>query len=103
MDTSKYEEPLDPRDEFNWLYKKVTVDESKGYKNGVPVYKEPHVDIIDRKVGEFVEKGVKFIRYSCEIPSKEFGGSPIKHDIVMTQEAFNKLSASKKKLFMGGI
>lgn len=88
-------EEVDPRDTTEWLYKPVTIDESKGYKDGRPQYKKPHVDIIDRKVEQFVEKGIKFIRHSTEVDG-------VKHDIVMTVEAFNKLSATNKKLFMGG-
>lgn len=66
------------------------------------LYKVPNSKVIDKKIEQFTENGVKFIRYSCEIPTKELGKT-IKHDIVMTIEAFNKLSAAKKKLFMGGL
>lgn len=55
----------------------------------------PHEEIIEKKVQLFMEKGVKFIRYATEV-------NGVKHDIVMTIDAFNKLSAAKKKLFMGG-
>lgn len=55
----------------------------------------PQDQIIDTKVQTFMEKGIKFIRHSTEVDG-------VKHDIVMTIEAFNKLSATKKKLFMGG-
>lgn len=96
------EKVIDPRDDFEWTYKEETIDESKGYKNGIPQYKKPHVDIIDRKVSYFMEKGVKFIRHTCEIQGKSILDKPVKHDIVMTIEAFNKLSATQKKLFMGG-
>lgn len=92
---------VDPRDTFDWLYTPVTVDESKGYKNGSPQYKNPSDDVIDRKIEQFVENGVKFICHSCEIPTNQLGKT-IKHEIVMTLEAFNKLSATQKKLFMGG-
>lgn len=98
----KPKKEVDPRDTFDWLYQEVTIDESKGYKNGRPQYKKPHEDIIDRKVEQFVEKDIKFIRYACKIPSRDFGAKPVKHEIVMTLEAFNKLSATQKKLFMGG-
>lgn len=92
---SKEQKPkkeVDPRDTLDWLYKEVTVDESKGYKNGRPQYKSPSDDVVDRKIEQFVENGVKFIRHSCEIPTNQLGKT-IKHDIVMTIEAFNKLSA----------
>lgn len=99
---TKKDEKVDPRDTIEWLYTPVTVDESKGYKDGRPQYKNPTDDVIDRKVEQFVEKGVKFIRHSCEIPTGVLGIT-LKHDIVMTVEAFNKLSAQNKKLFMGGL
>ena len=66
------------------------------------LYKVSNDEVIDKKIKQFTENGVKFIRYSCEIPTNELGKT-IKHDIVMTIEAFNKLSAAKKKLFMGGL
>ncbi len=57
--------------------------------------KTPQKEIVDTKVKVFTERGIKFIRHTSEV-------NGVKHDIVMTIEAFNKLSASKKKLFMGG-
>lgn len=55
----------------------------------------PHEEIIDKKIQFFMEKGTKFIRHTSEV-------NGVKHDIVMTVEAFNKLSVANKKLFMGG-